>query len=101
MRRGWIESAQQLGEPLDAFDEVFVAERERHPGVPGRAERLAGDHRHFRLVEGELAELEAGRRGVPGDVAAEEIRERREAVERPLGWEATNARDGGEQLVHG
>ena len=41
--------------------EVVVAERERQPGVAGRAERLAGNDRDLGLLEQHLAELERGR----------------------------------------
>ena len=51
---------EELGDALHALDQVVVAQRERQPGVAGRAERLAGHDRDLRVVEQQLAELERG-----------------------------------------
>ena len=49
---------QQVGDAADALAEVVVAERERQPGVAGRAERLAGHDRDLGHLEQQLAQLE-------------------------------------------
>ena len=77
----------------DALAEVVVAEREREPGVAGRAERLAGHDRDLGLVEQHLAQLERGRRRRGRRARGRARPRRREAVERALRLEARDAGD--------
>src|SRR4051812_40948953 len=91
-------SAKQLGDAVETFFQVVVAEGVGQAHVAGRTEGLTGHDGDTSLFEDDLGQLDGGLRSARPELLAQRPLERGEGVEGAVGFDTGHAGDGAQQL---